>query len=298
MRLELKKRFPESSIGQIDEPNSPMDILTGTFGACTIAGIYGIPIRYTKDNWPVCEPRYLSDAEVNALLPPDLDNNLFFQNLMEQMEWIHKEEEKVIGFINWQGILNNAQRIRGPQIFSDFYENPERARHLFSCVFSTMVEATKKVQEKQIKSGFTEGFFTVSNCLVNMVSQEIYSDFLLPFDQKFAEIFGCLGIHNCAWKADPYLKSYSKISNIGYIDMGISSDLQMVRHLFPSARRAIMYTPMDLTNKSINQIKTDLEFIADNFGPCDVVGADIDAGTSDRKILQFIRLCKEIGKNR
>ena len=37
-----------------------------------------------------------------------------------------------------------------------------------------------------------------------MVSPGQYRDFLLPLDRRIAEVFGCIGIHNCAWKADPF----------------------------------------------------------------------------------------------
>ena len=51
MKNELKRRFPESEIGELRQTDSALDILTGTFGACTIAGIYRMPILYAQDNW-------------------------------------------------------------------------------------------------------------------------------------------------------------------------------------------------------------------------------------------------------
>jgi hypothetical protein len=30
------------------------------------------------------------------------------------VDWIAAHEGKVVGFMNWQGVLNNAQRLRGP----------------------------------------------------------------------------------------------------------------------------------------------------------------------------------------
>jgi hypothetical protein len=44
-----------------------------------ISAIYGIPVIYSKDNWPNSAHKPLSDQEMKALVPPDLDNNLFFQ---------------------------------------------------------------------------------------------------------------------------------------------------------------------------------------------------------------------------
>jgi len=297
MRLELKRKFPDTAIGQLRAEKESIDLLTGTFGACTIAGIYGIPIIYFNDKWPVCAHQYLSDEALDLLRPPDLDNNEFFKTLLNQVQWIIEQEGKAIGYINWQGVLNNAFRLRGENIFLDMATNPNRAHHLFECVATTMIDAAQRLYRIQRHSGFVVNFFTVSNCLVNTVSAEYYMNYLLPYDKQIAETFGCIGIHNCSWNADPYLDAYSSIPNVAYIDMGMRSNLALARKLFPEARRAIMYTPMDLANKSLEAIKQDFTKIAEDCGPCDIVLADMEAGTPDERILQVTKICEKISDN-
>jgi uroporphyrinogen-III decarboxylase len=292
MYHELNKRFSESAIGQID--NNSFDILTGTHGALAIASIYEIPARYNEDQWPTSEHKYLSENEIEKLEPPDLDLNPFFQSLMEQVDWIGEHEGKITGFMNWQGVLNNAQRLRGQNIFTDMYQAPERTRHLLDCVCTTMIDASKRLQAKQKTYESSLSFFTLSNCLVNMIEPELYENFLLPLDQKIADSFDVIGVHNCAWCATPYLTHYAKIQRVAYIDMGIDSDLENARKLFPDTRRAIMYPPTDVANKPLTHIRADLEKIAMQYGPCDIVAADIEADTSDNRVLDFINLCNQI----
>ena len=126
------------------------------------------------------------------------------------------------------------------------------------------------------------------------ISSDLYEEFILPFDKLIASSFESIGIHNCAWNANPYLNHYASIPKVGYIDMGMDSDLNKARELFSETRRAIMYTPMDVTNKTIVEIQKDLEYIALNYGPCDIVAADIEDGTPDGKVLDMIRLCEDI----
>src|SRR5512134_3775059 len=114
MRAELASRFPGMRIGSIDRVG-PLDLLTGAFGACSVAAIYGIPILYAPDNWPNCEHRYLDDEGTDALTPLDLDHNPFFRDLIRQVDWIASQEGRAEGFLNWQGVLNNAYRLRGQQ---------------------------------------------------------------------------------------------------------------------------------------------------------------------------------------
>ena len=294
MRGELRRRFPGTAIGGIDRPDEPLDLLTGTYGASTVAAIFGVSIVYSSDNWPNCEHRYLSDDEMDAITPPDLNTNPHFQALMDQVEWIAATEGRVVGYINWQGVLNNAQRLRGEQLFIDMVEEPERCARLFDAVTTTMIDAAKRLHARQSQSGVDVRFFTVSNCLVNMVSSRAYREQLLPFDRRISEAFCCIGIHNCAWNANPYLDSYAEVPRVAYIDMGIMSDLERARRLFPDARRALMYTPMDVADKSLDQIRSDFEHVADTYGPCDIVLADIEAGTPDERVLSLVEICRVI----
>jgi hypothetical protein len=296
MHQLLRQRFPSANIGRFADNDQPLDLLTGVYGACTVAAIYGVPIVYAADNWPNCEHKYLSDEEVDRLQPPDLDDNAHFQRLMNQVGWIARTEGIVAGYVNWQGVLNNAYRLRGQPLFMDLMEAPERAEHLLKCVCETMIEAATRLHTRQRQTGFDVRFFTVSNCLVNMVSPRQYQQFLLPHDQRIAAAFGCIGIHNCAWSATPYLGAYAQVPNVAYLDMGHDSDLAKAKALFANTRRAIMYTPMDLANKPLDKIAADLQRIAQEYGPCDLVCADIEAGTPDERVAAVIERCQEISR--
>lgn len=296
MRALLANRFPGTHIGRHDA-KPPPDLLTGTYGACMVAGIYGIPIVYSAEGWPNCEHAYLTDKELDRLEPPDLDSSPLFQELLAQVEWIARHSGCVEGFINWQGVLNNAQRLCGERLFLDLFDNPGRCDRVFECVASTMIDAAKRLHARQGETGFEPGFFTISNCLVNMVSPGQYEHFLLPHDLRIAEEFGCIGIHNCAWDATPLFNGYARVPGVGYIDMGLESDLTLARKIFPGARRALMYTPMDLANKTIPEITNDFRRTADELGPCDIVLADIEAGTPDSRIIEVMEIGRQLNRS-
>jgi hypothetical protein len=296
MRAELRRRFPDSPIARLDQSGQTLDLLTGVCGASVVAAIYGLPIVYAADKWPNVAPDYLSIAEIDQLEPPDLDQNPFFQALLQQVASIARLEGKVVGFLNWQGILNNAQRLRGPEILLDLIDAPQRCQRLFTCIGATMIDGLRRLQALQATSGVSYRFITISNCLVNLISPGQYQKQILPHDQRLAAAFETIGIHNCAWNATPYLKVYSLIPRIAYLDLGINSDLDQARALYPLTRRAVMYTPMDLSQKSMAEIRRDLLHIANTYGPCDVVCADIDAGARDERIREVISECETISQ--
>ncbi len=296
MRQEVDRRFPENRIGKLTFDSQSLDLLTGVYGACTIASMFGVPIRYDREQWPTSEHYALSDEEMMRLQPVNPETNPFFLNIQDQIDKIAVTEGKVIGFINWQGVLNNAQRLRGEQLFLDMLVDSEMTLNLLECVTTTMIDAARMLQERQKLTGFQYSFFTVSNCLVNMIQPELYQEYILPFDQRIADEFESIGIHNCAWNATPYLEDYASIQKVGYLDMGLDSDLVRAKSLFPDTRRSLMYTPMDLANKPMGEIRRDLEFIALNYGPCDLVAADIEAGTPDRRVQEFLQLCDQLSE--
>jgi len=296
MRAELARRFPGSGIGGIDRPAAPLDLLTGVYGGSVVAGIYGLPIVYASDNWPNYDRRPLTDSEVDALEPPDLDASPLFRDLMRQVDWIAAHEGQVEGYINWQGVLNNAHRLRGEALFSDLLEAPGRARRLCAAVCATMIEAEQRLHARQRASGVAVGFTTISNCLVNLISPPQYARLLLPFDQRIAEVFGRIGVHNCAWRVDPYLDAYARIPHLAYLDMGLASDLRQVRARFPAARRAVMITPVEFGENSPEALRAQLERIAAECGPCDVVVADLEVGTPDEKVRWFLGCCEAVGR--
>lgn len=296
MREELRRRFAGTRIGGIDQPDVPLDLLTGVFGTCTVAAIFGLPIVYSIDNWPDVGRHYITREQMAAIEAPDLDTNPVFQDILRQVDEIHSTEGQVSGFINWQGVLNNAQRLRGQDLFIDLYETPELCHRLFDVICDVMIEAIHRLHERQRTGGVDYRFGTISNCSVNMISPSQYEEFFLPRDGRIAAEFEIVGIHNCAWNANPYLALYATIPNLGYIDMGIDSNLERARALMPSAHRALMYTPMDLASKPMCDIRADLERVAREYAPCDIVLADIESDTPDRRILDVVECCAKLSE--
>lgn len=294
MAQEVRRRFPGVPIGCLQDPDQPADILTGTYGAAFVAALYGVPIEYQQDNWPWNGHQYLTDEEASRLEPVNLDNSPLFNALLDQLDRIEAETGKLIGYLNWQGALNNAFRLRGQDLFMDMISEPELARHIFECVEATMIDGARRVYARQREAGFQVDHFTISNCTVNMISPAQYRDLIYPSDLRIAEAFGCLGMHNCAWNADPYLEQYAALPSVAYIDMGIKSNLEKARELFPATRRALMYTPMDVANKSSGDILIDLETIARDYGPCDIVFADIESGVPDSRVMELVHFCRQI----
>lgn len=294
MSAEVRKHFPGRNIGDCEE-SGPPDLLTGAFGGCVVSRLFGVGVRYWHDAWPAAEHGWLlPDEQADRIEPLDLENNPCFQSILAQCDRIEQLTGTVKGYLNWQGVLNTAFRMRGERIFTDLIEHPDRACRVFEAVTETMIDGIRRLLARQRESGQDYRFATLSNCVVNMLSPRHYEKYLLPYDLRLREAFDDFGVHNCAWDVTPYLNAYSKIPRLGYLDMGMESDFIRCREMFPDTRRNVIYEELDAQVRTKELIRGDFERIARELGPCEIGLPNIEPGVSDENIRWLLETIDEI----
>jgi hypothetical protein len=298
MRGELRRAFPHFEQWSRAEPRDTVTI-AGCYGVCVIPALFGIPLRYYADRWPDLEPgHHLSDERIERLEARELLSGPFVEKLLAQVDEIAARHGTVHGDLNWQGVLNLGFHLRGQQIFLDMADRPELAERLFSTITDVIIGLAHMVQGRQRRSGFPIDYMCVSNCTVNMVSPAAYGRMLLAHDARIAGAFDRFGVHTCNWSVTPYLNVLRKLPKMGYLDMGIESDLSRARELFPDTRRAVLYTPGKAATGDLAAVREDFERIARDLSPCDVVLADLPWDTPDERVLHLDALAREIGGQR
>lgn len=269
--------------------------LSGCYGAYVIPWLLGCALHYAPDRWPTIVPGSAPPLPaLEALTVEAVLSSARVEALFGQMEAIAAEAGQVHGYLNWQGVLNNAFHLRGQQIFVDMLDDAPRAHHLFSFLCQVMIAVAQRVQERQRRSGFYVDHLCVSNCTMNMISPQMYEEFLLPYDRQIAGSFERFGVHTCNWDVTPYLATLRKLPKVGYLDMGIRSDMRRARELFPGARRAVLYSPVKLQEAPIDEIEADMACIQRELAPCDVVMADIQVTTPDARVNALMGICRSL----
>ncbi|MEA2062377.1 MAG: uroporphyrinogen decarboxylase family protein [Gemmatimonadota bacterium] len=298
MKKELCAAFP--SVGYWDNGyKDDLATISGCYGAYVIPRLFGCSLIYAKDRWPCMDGEYkLSIEDVERLDIDTVLSNPFIDELFGQMDTIESEWGKIHGYLNWQGVLNTAFNLRGQDILMDIFDKPDFVHHFFSVICEVMIKLARMVQERQRKSGFYLDHFCVSDCTVNMVSPENYRDFIFPYDKNIAGSFERFGVHTCNWDVTPYLEELRKLPRVGYLDMGMMSDMAKARSMFPDSRRAVLYSPVRLQDSSWEEIKKDMEKICRDLSPCDIVMADIQATTPDGRVNELLRICRELESGR
>jgi len=285
MARALNAEFPRLCLG--GDPDAIRGGLSQIANCAPVGALFGQEVLYSPGAWPENNRRLLDDAAAGALEIPAFESGRFFSELMSQMDAIQKEWGAIDGELNYQGILNTAFRLRGEQIFTDMVTAPERAHHVLDVVCKTTIRFADAVYTRQARSGVTKDYFVTSNCVVNMISEEHYRQFVMPYDRRLSAHYAHFGVHNCGWKVDAYAKAYSEIRELGYLDFGIQSDLDALKSLFPSSILTVILNPDDVIGRSAAEVRATLGKLRDSLGVCRILLGSLDGRTSSREVEEF-----------
>jgi hypothetical protein len=285
MARALNAEFPALCLG--GDPQAIRGGLSQVHTCAPVAALFGQEILYSGVGWPENRRVLLDDAAADALVVPDFASGPLFADLMRQMEEIEREWGAVDGELNYQGVLNTAFRLRGEEIFTDMAAAPERALHVLEVVARTTMAFADAVYARQALSGVRKDWFVTSNCVVNMISEEHYRRFVMPFDRMLSEHYPHFGIHNCGWKVDAYAGAYAEIRPLGYLDFGIQSDLPTLRRLFPRTVLTVILNPDDVIGRTPVEVRRSLETLRGALGSCRIIIGSLDGRTRSPEVLSF-----------
>jgi hypothetical protein len=292
MAEALNVEFPDLRLG--GDSRSIKGGLSQAHTCAPVAALFGQEILYSRDAWPENRRRLLSDKEADALEAPDLGGALLVEELMHQMDTIEREWGTIGGELNYQGVLNTAFRLRGEQIFTDMIAAPERAHRVLSVVCDTTMRFADMVFARQEKSGIHKDYFVTSNCVVNMISEDHYRQFVMPYDRKLSEHYPHFGIHNCGWTVDAYAAAYSEIRSLGYLDFGIRSDLPRLAAIFPHAVLTVILNPDDVLGRAPSEVRAMLARLHDAMGKCRIIIGSLDGRTDPHEVTGFFHAVSDV----
>ena len=100
-----------------------------------------------------------------------------------------------------QGPFNIAHALVGEEALIEAYLDPDRFHQLMAKITDFWIQAVMVLKDaigKEREAVLARAAVHIAECSVNLVSPEMYKEFLLPCDLKIAEVFGAPGIHTCS----------------------------------------------------------------------------------------------------
>lgn len=307
MRRFLWECFGEWGIGE--ENPSPRPVL----GSDLIASGYlfsemlGCEIRYGAANPPEVVCADYDDDSIGSMEVPNLESSVPWQRMESQIRTMVETYGEVRNAVNLQGVLNLALDTRGDAVMMDMYLNPDLARHLFSVCHRTLVNAGVRLAElsQTMSGGVTAitnqlaypGLFVHSNCSVEMVSLDTYSDFLLEYDIALSEAFQPYGVHHCGASMEHVVEGYARIPNLAFGEIGAGSDIGKVREALPDTWLNLRYSPVKLASVPQAELEMEIAEMYRNAGgsgsQTSISCVGIDSDVDDSQIRVFLETCRQ-----
>jgi len=252
------------------------------YGDAFIPALFGSEVVFDDaSGHPFAKCLLLSDEDARNLEVPDVVNNPIFKSLLKQRQ---NENVRVTGELGFEGVINIAHKLRGEEMFVDMIQEPDLIHHVFEVVYQTIDSVVHLIREWQNPDHIKPNCFVHCNCLINMISAEMYRQQLLEFDQRFSKSFDVFGMHTCNWTVDPYLDAIAEIENLDYLDMGADSDLDRVHRLFPDLCPSVFVHPQKFRSMSPSEINNEITELGKRIGKGYILLSDLEAGTTDDQI--------------
>lgn len=305
MRRFLYDAFGAFGLGEKDP--RPRPILGTDLLACgyLYSEMLGCSIRYAADTSPEVICANLDDAAALALTAPTLDASPVWQRMQAQIDRMTDRFGFYAPHLNLMGVQNIALDLRGSRLFMDYYENEAIAARLLSqaCALSLDIGRHLRDAGRPVSGGVTAivnqtcpEVYLTSNCSVEMVSQRVYEDFLLPYDSQLARAFPPFGVHHCGATMEHVVKSYAKLPNLAFAEVGAGSDIAAVRAALPGVFLNLRFSPVALRTATEDALRAQLQAMVEAAGKqrCSVSCVGIDAEVSAETVRAFLRAAQAL----
>jgi uroporphyrinogen-III decarboxylase len=230
MQKALYERFGDVGMGNPDPEPRPLI----TFGMVMLPTIFGCEIVYMDDALPWAMPLNLSKEACDKLKKPDLPNAYPMKEMMAQIDYLKSKYGRVVGDINTTGVQNLALKLRGDELYIDYFEDSEFSHRLLKFCTECMIDLWRLVYPitgtgaVDVTPMADPSIYCVPNCTVEQISGDTYEEFGLPYDNMLAEACHPFGVHHCG-SVDQVIDRYAKINHLVFLEAGFGSDFAAAR---------------------------------------------------------------------
>jgi hypothetical protein len=304
MRKCLYERFGEFGLGEKEPKPRPImdsDLVAGEY---LQSAMLGCEIQFSGQNLPEVICASLSEDQIDRLAAKKLDEYSGWNEITAQMDYLEKKYGYVESHIDLHGVQNLAMDLRGMELFIDYYDQPHIAQKLLQMCAMIIRQAGEyfNSRSRTISAGVTSIMrqvdpliFVTSNCTVDMVSNDVYENQLLQWDNYLSSGFKKFGIHHCGKTMEHLIQGYSKVNNVFFLEVGAFSNIKAVRSAFADTFMNLRYSPVRLKEVTQEDLKNDIrQMLGDGYKAerTSISCVGIDADTSDERVREFLNTVK------
>jgi len=293
MEQVLHDRFGRHGLGADHDRDLPLIGAVHNAAGFMVSEMLGCQVRYIADAAPEVIPAQREALEVDPDQPFNSAAAKRYEHLRDKLK---ARYGRVLGDINWGGVLNIALDLRGQEVFLDMVDDADKARTQFRKLaevlerFTHIIQAetgTNSISVNRNVRHFREPVFLHSECSHTMISVPNYEEFLMPIDAEWSRRHQPFGIHHCGKDPHRFAASYAKLPRLDFLDLGWGGDVALLRRHLPHTFFNLRLDPVSIVHQSpaeIGETVTRLVRQSDNPWLTGVCCINMDHTVSDEQI--------------
>jgi len=305
MEQVLHERFGRYGLGEDCDHDLPVIGAVHNAAGFMVSEMLGCEIRYKADGAPDVVPAGREKLDIDPEAPFQSAAAKRYERLREQLKTRHG---RVLGDINWGGVLNLAMDLRGQNVFLDMADDANRTRMQFNKLagvlerFATSVQGetgTSSISVNRNVRHFRKPVFLHSECSHTMISVPSYEELLMPIDVEWSQKHRPYGIHHCGKDPHRFAASYAKLPHLDFLDLGWGGDVALLRRHLPRTFFNIRLDPVSITRQTPAEIRetvTRLVRQSNNPWLTGVCCINMDQNVSDAQISAIFDAVKDLRK--
>jgi hypothetical protein len=305
MEQILHERFGRYGLGADRHRDLPVIGAVHNAAGFLVSEMLGCQVNYKADGAPDVIPAGRETLDIDPDQPFRSAAAKRYERLRDQLKTRHG---RVLGDINWGGVLNIALDLRGQDVLLDMVDDPDHTRTQFRKLaavldrFASAVQAetgTSSISVNRTVRHFREPVFLHSECSHTMISVPNYEQFLMPIDVEWGRRHRPFGIHHCGKDPHRFAASYARLPRLDFLDLGWGGDVALLRRHLPRTFFNIRLDPVSIVRQTPAEIRetvTRLVRQSDNPWLTGVCCINMDHTVSDEQICAIFDGVEELRK--
>jgi hypothetical protein len=261
MEYVLHQRFGRYNLGADHDRDLPVIGAVHNAAGFLVSEMLGCEVRYKADGAPDVIPAGRDKLEVDPDQPFRSPAAKRYEQLRDQLKIRYG---RVLGDINWGGVLNIALDLRGQEVFLDMVDDPATTGTQFRKLADVIDRFASGIQSETGTSSisvnrnvrhFKYPVFLHSECSHTMISVENYEEFLMPIDIEWSRRHQPYGIHHCGKDPHRFAASYAKLPQLDFLDLGWGGDVALLRRHLPHTFFNLRLDPVSIVRQTPAEIR-------------------------------------------
>jgi len=267
------------------------------------SGMLGCEIRYCESSPP----------QVHCAGIPTLDarfddpfSSPMYRKLERRVDSRWYRHGRVVGDVNWCGVLNIALDVRGESLFLDARDDAPGTAAFMTRIAAVVDELTRRsgsltgstsISVNRNVRNILEPVFLHSECSLTMVSAADYEQLIMPIDTRWSERRRPFGIHYCGNDAHRFSPLFARLPHLDFLDVGWGGDVKLIRRDLPATFLNLRLSPVEMTSMSPAGIRATVRRLVDESAdPCrtGVCCINMDEKVPDQNITALLDEVREL----